>query len=397
CDESKPECGNCVQFGVNCDFTPCLLRPRTSSIPSPAPRRGRPRLDWASWAQQIALSTAAEGHPRIAVAPFTPLNADDIEIYHHYITQAAAALAEPGNESGRRLWSEGAPRLGFRYPCILDLMLAFSAYHMARDRALDDAARLNLVAEHHCTAALREATALLRTYDESSSPALYIISVLVCFTALAQGPRPGDLLLVACDGQVPWLSLIRGVRLVISTSGWASIFAGPLAEYAPVPQAGDDRPKSMAREPGVEAGREDWRVSLNNVVDLIDLCAQPETKKQYKADLSVLEGCFEATFIQGHHAQPHHVGKMQSVMMWIYQLQEPLVKGLQEKEPVPLILLGHFCVLLHTLRSYWFIEGWARHVLGEILQASEASRRWLTWPLQFVDISSVGSQQKQRD
>ncbi|KXJ86343.1 hypothetical protein Micbo1qcDRAFT_236903 [Microdochium bolleyi] len=387
CDEAKPHCGNCVQFDVTCDFAPSFPSPASAYTPSTASRRGRPRSDWASWAQQIAVSSATKPVPATD-AHFAPLNVDDIEIYHNYITRAAATLVEPGEHNGLDLWREGVPRLGFQYPCILDLVLAFSAYHLARDRPPDEAARFSLTAEHHCTAALREATVLLREFDAPSSPALYIISVLVCFTALAQGPRPGNLFLVANDGQVPWLSLIKGVKLVVTMSGWSSVFSGPLAQYLPNPRPEGTWSEEKPRTPNVEAGSEDWRISLNSISDLVDLCAQPGSRTQYKAELKILEDCYETTFGKGHHATPDHTGKMQSVMMWIYRLEEPLVQGLQERDPVALILLSHFCVLLHTLRGFWFIRGWAQHVLNELLQQSEASRKWLAWPLQFIESSN---------
>lgn len=31
------------------------------------------------------------------------------------------------------------------------------------------------------------------------------------------------------------------------------------------------------------------------------------------------------------------------------------------------------------------MEGWAQHVMMEILKVSEASRKWLDWPIQFLD------------
>lgn len=71
-------------------------------------------------------------------------------------------------------------------------------------------------------------------------------------------------------------------------------------------------------------------------------------------------------------------------MVWIYQLDDIYIAGLNKKEPVSLIILGHFCVLLRTLEEYWFIEGWAVHIMDEILRTSEARRRWLFWPIAYL-------------
>jgi hypothetical protein len=232
---------------------------------------------------------------------------------------------------------------------------------------------------------LKAATELLKKFDPSDSSALYITSVLVCFTALAQGPKPGHLLLVADFGQVPWVALVRGVRLVVSNVGWHSIFSGPLSEYFPSEKADepDERRKPTAEDAPIDA--EDWRQSLRKVSDVVDLCSEEETRTRYRKNLEVLTGCYEATFGKACHARSDTKGKMQVVMAWIYQLDEFLIEGLHRREPLALIILGHFCVLLHTLTEFWFMEGWAQHVLMEILKVSEATRKWLDWPIQFLD------------
>jgi hypothetical protein len=368
---------------VSCDFSVITLPslPAAADSKPSIPRRGRPRSDWASWAEQIRLSstaaTAATPEPDTVL-----LNVDDIEIYHNWITKAAATIVERGSDAG--LWLDGAPQLGFGQPCILDLILAFSAYHLARYRP-EEAVKYNLLADQHCTAALKAATALLRQFNPADSSVLYMTSVLVCFTALAQGPKPGHLLLVADFGQVPWLALLRGVRLVIRSVGWSSIFSGPISRYFPSEKAEEQSAEQPSMPGDAEVGAEDWRLSLKKLEDVVDLCAEEEMRKHYKNDLQVLTGCYESTFGKGSHARPVTEGKMQVVMAWIYQLDESLVEGLHRRESVALILLGHFCVLLDTLKGFWFMEGWAQHIMTEILKVSETSRKWLTWPIQFLE------------
>ena len=298
-----------------------------------------------------------------------------------YMNHTARTL---GHDS---LWLEGVPELGFQYPCILSLVLAFSAHHQAR-RQPADAPRLLPLAERHSNKALQSATQLLQYLDKANSPALYISSVLICFTAFANGPTPGNLLLVAEDGQVPWLSLLGGVRLVINTMGWSSVFSGPLAKHFPGSEESNetakerDSPKAESSEPGND---ENWRSSLNEISDLIPVFAEEPFRTAYATELARVTQCYETTFGRGRDAAHDTQGQMQTIMSWIYGVDDTFVEGVKRRDPIPLIILGHFSVLLRTLEQYWFVEGWGPHLMQEILRISEASGKWLRWPKEFLD------------
>ncbi|KAF5012824.1 hypothetical protein FDECE_1113 [Fusarium decemcellulare] len=382
CDETKPECGNCIRFGVCCDFSPIPSQPiRAATTGSGPGRRGRPRSDWASWAEQIRLS-ADNASSSGSENSLSNLNVADLELFHHYITTTANTL-HSGEQSG--LWCVGVPRLGFQYPYILALILSMSSYHMARQRPLD-AVRYLQLAEQHSTTALQTATLLLSQLNPANSPALYITSVLICFLSFAKGPSQGNLLLIAEDGQVPWLYLLRGVRLVVSTTGWSSVFSGVLAEYYPKSDEKQEQqqPEDLIDPALTGPSDEDWRSSLNDIADLIDVFVEDRFKEAYKHELQVLTDCCEKTFGKGQNSSLTMAGKMDVVFVWIYQLGDVYVEGLRNKDPVPMIMLGHLCVLLRTIEGYWFIQGWASHMMNEILRYSERSRKWLAWPIAYL-------------
>ncbi|KAM5349058.1 hypothetical protein ACJ41O_008881 [Fusarium nematophilum] len=378
CDESKPQCGNCIRFGVACDFSPTAVQPipaSTAASGSGPGRRGRPRSDWSSWAEQIRRSSGADASGGCPCSNQQGLNVADLELLYHYLTSTADTL---GNEND--LWRHGAPRLGFQNPCILSLILCLSSYHLSRLNLADSARYLRL-AEQHSTTALQAATVLLTQLNPQTSPALYIVSVLICFVSFAKGPAPGDMLLVAEHGQVAWLHLLKGVKLVIETSGWPAIFSGPLAEYFPGPS---EKHEELAQSLSPLQFSEDWRSSLNEVSSLIALLADQRMKDACEDGLRVLEECCEKTFGRGQNSSLGVVGRMEVVMSWIYGLDDAYVEGLGKKNPVPLIVLGHYCVLLRTVEQFWFIDGWAAHIMAEILRASEATRRWLSWPIAYL-------------
>ncbi|UKZ96664.1 uncharacterized protein TrAFT101_011442 [Trichoderma asperellum] len=375
CDESKPQCGNCARFSVPCDFSP--IPAQATSLAPKSTRRGRPRSDWASWAEQLRLSSAASA-PRACTCSAKRLDVDSLELFHNFMTTTAQTLGDD-----IKLWSEGVPQLGVQHPCILELILALSSFHLARMKP-DNAPRYLELAEKHSTFAIQEATEFLKHLDSETSAPLYVIAVLICFTALAKGPTPGHLLLVAEHGQISWLSLLRGVKFVVSMSGWPSIFSGALADYQPQPEKEKQQEEPSLSKPLV-TGIEDWRLSLNGISDLIAVVGVQRVRNAYEHEMEVLLGCFESTFGKGRDSRQTIKGTMQAVMSWVYQLNDVFIEQLENKDTIALTILGHFCVLLSTIERYWFIEGWARHTIQEILHISEACRRWLSWPIKYLE------------
>jgi hypothetical protein len=304
---------------------------------------------------------------------------DDIELFHNYMTNTAATL-----EDDNRFWSEGIPRLGFQHPGVLSLVLALSSYHLVKARP-SDAPKFFTLAERHMTVALPSATTLVQNLDPENGPALYVTAMLVCFTAFAKGPCPGNMLLVADDGQVPWLSLLRGVRLVITKIGWPCIFSGALAPYFPGKDVGKDAETASPNPTELPAGEaEDWRISLSKISGLIDRHEEREIREAYTHNFRELQRCYDSTFSPGSHAKSDVEGKMQVIFSWIYQLDDSFVDGLNQKDPIALLMLAHFCVLLQTLNRYWFLEGWALHILDEILQSSSACWEGSSWPTRYL-------------
>ncbi|KAG5747400.1 hypothetical protein H9Q70_009916 [Fusarium xylarioides] len=231
-----------------------------------------------------------------------------------------------------------------------------------------------------------EAMILIGNLGGDNSPAAYLTSVLICFIALAKGPSPGNLLLTNIEGQVSWLHLLRGVRLVVESAGWSSIFSGMLAEYAPKPSS-DTLEHNETTNPALTVeGIEDWRSSLNGISHLIAHSEEEKLGNVYDRELEALTACFERTFCKGQDATLDTVGKLQDVIGWVYRLEDDYMEGLCQRELISTVILGHFCVLLRTVEAqFWFMHGWAAHIIGEILVISPDTRQWLSWPISYLN------------
>ncbi|KAM3537585.1 hypothetical protein ARSEF1564_009492, partial [Beauveria bassiana] len=293
----------------------------------------------------------------------TELAVDDLALLHHYHTVTAPTLGDA------RLWRDAAPRLGREHPCIFHIMLSLSAYHLARLRPATttssaSAAHCRRLAEHHYEAAVRLAVPMLPRLDVGNCQALYVVTVLICFTAFARGPSSsGDLLLVAQQqGLVPWMSLLRGVRFVLETVGSATVLSGFLA---PVPETTPEACYACRSGCGrcfaalAQRRAWNWRETLGRIQDVaakktcLDAAstAATATAKIYDGAIRSLVRCFETTFGEDDATMPKTCtqGQVHVVMAWAYTLDPDFVAKLAESEEISLVLLGHFAVLVQTL------------------------------------------------
>ncbi|TQN64990.1 Sterol uptake control protein 2 [Colletotrichum shisoi] len=396
CDEVKPECGNCLRFSMHCDFAPSpptnqiSPSPTASSPVTPPPRkRGRPRKDWDAVPKLPASNVSGSDAARIQRTPApssggptfpSALNSSDLELQHHYMCHTAITLGES------HVWREHVPKLGFKHHYMLHMVLAISAQHLARLRPAQ-ARHYETLAERHSTSALPAVASLIPRLDKDNCQALYHTTVLVCFSTFAKKPTPGHLLAVAEDGEVPWWGLMRGVRIVVQNVGIQTIISGLPDESVILEQHWTHCP--ALPEPVHEAVL--WETRLEELADLVATTPDAE-RDMLTASLGALRDCFRMTF--GTEAEPEKrvLGRFEIVMRWLYNTDDDFVARLQQRQALPLILLGHFAVLLQLLEHFWFMEGWAEHLLNGLFVALDPQyATWLEWPAQQIRRTGSGS------
>ncbi|KAB8212504.1 specific transcription factor domain protein [Aspergillus parasiticus SU-1] len=67
---------------------------------------------------------------------------------------------------------------------------------------------------------------------------------------------------------------------------------------------------------------------------------------------------------------------------WIFQIPPRFVDLLRERQPFALIVLGHFAVILHSLREHWWMGEWGARLIRQIGQHLDMeSKQSLNWVL----------------
>ncbi|KAM0330856.1 hypothetical protein ACHAQA_003811 [Verticillium albo-atrum] len=83
--------------------------------------------------------------------------------------------------------------------------------------------------------------------------------------------------------------------------------------------------------------------------------------------------------------------QVRAVHLWPTLVKRRVHELIREEHPVALVVLAHFCLLLHwSARDIWCFERWAQSVMGEIVEKI-SSTRWadsIGWPLQMLDDES---------
>ncbi|CAI7660783.1 unnamed protein product [Penicillium manginii] len=73
------------------------------------------------------------------------------------------------------------------------------------------------------------------------------------------------------------------------------------------------------------------------------------------------------------------------VYMWAYPLTKRYHDDLKSYQPVALVLLAHYCVLLKLIDKFWYVNDMGRQLLGDIEKNMHPGfREWLVWPRRWV-------------
>lgn len=302
-----------------------------------------------------------------------------------------------------QFWSIDCPKLGFAHPHTLHLILTYSALHMSRHEA--DPERQQQL---HDEAVLHFATALQQTRLELSrlgrhnAHALYVSSMLVCFCTFAKGPSDGDFLMFTAggDGPATWMQLVRGVRTIIETMGSPFMFDedGPLR--AMVRKDPDDRTqdRDAERRERSRQHRPDWRPPVNrlrhHICSLLGPAGsdRPRNDDVCRLSLTALEEiCPPCEAMWGKTPdEPLERDQEYSVYAWLYRLDDNFIRCLERKEQIALVVFAYFALLLKELEVYWFMQGWAEHIiLGTDQFLDEEHKRWLEWPKEQLGLIEI--------
>ncbi|KAH7161977.1 hypothetical protein B0J13DRAFT_432118 [Dactylonectria estremocensis] len=376
CDEIKPICENCVRFALPCSYSPNVVQgieqERSLSEATTKRSRGRPRKDWAALALDkesirgnkivSPTSSSSPNLPQLAAQGVQDLmpNIDHLDLMYVWTNYTIATL---GN---MEMWRDHISPLSFRCPYLYYSMLALAAQHSVLLKPLEVERYSALGIELH-SAAIRHAAELPESSLRKEALPFCAFAMLVGVFYFAKGPSHGNLLVRSTDGKMAWVSVFEGLRSVDTVCEFSKPFYSLL-----VGEHGSQGVGGCA-ETGQSAI---WLRPLDDLRRMIER-TDDSSRTVYIRMVNNLVKCYQNTF----DAENSLLEKLQADMLWLYQVDSDFLRYLEAKSPIPLILLAYFAVVLRSLDSFWFMEGWSKHLFKEVADILDPNySNWLDWP-----------------
>ncbi|KAL1621628.1 hypothetical protein SLS56_009164 [Neofusicoccum ribis] len=298
----------------------------------------------------------------------------ELELLHNYHTSTAQSLSS--NPVLFPFWRVDVPKISFGWPCLLNGLFSVSALHLAHFRP-ESRHHYLAQADVYWDLALRSATPLLESIDDSNCHATYVFSILAAFYLLGKGPRPGDFLAFDAEGTAGTLLHTRATRIIIESNSEV-LRNGPAA----VPFDVGIRCVSWWSLPdpaGEHALVQELRFILAYLEDSHRRAGSDDV---YRAEIDNLSRSYHAVA-----AERSAVGRVstQAIFVWLYRLSDEFLDCLRQHEPMALTIFAYFVVLLKELDIAWYLHGWVTHLISGIHHAlSPGTRTWIRTPIERI-------------
>ncbi|KAF5009595.1 hypothetical protein FDECE_4199 [Fusarium decemcellulare] len=303
----------------------------------------------------------------------------DIELTHHYTANAHRTLYSPCFHSHNALQND-VPREGLSHPFLLRQVLAFSALHLAYLRPDSRHQYLIQASQHQGVAISTMNSILAKPIMSSVFHALYTSSIFVAISAFATFPccdryneafRPVDSL-------VDIFVLIRGMHLLLRSSD-ESLRQGPLKDLM----------IGCSCEPlELDGYLEPLTSRLGELLSYLEHQTPmiEEDKRQTLIDTVVaFIGAIGKVF-SNRRITP--TPELRVVFGWPMRLTSSYHALLRNGDPLALVVLSHYCVLLQSREpKYWFFQGWTSALMEPIMK-NVVGTIWeelIQWPLAAIE------------
>jgi hypothetical protein len=320
----------------------------------------------------------------------------DLELMHHFTAFNSEIMTEHFDIM-ETMWQHEMPRIAFNSQYVMHGLLGFSALHLATiqpKRAL----LLRASATNHLDQAL-----VLYRQDKGpataeTANARFTLTWVIAMFAFAVPSSVAPI-----DAVIELFSLVRGIEVVLQESLiW--IIQGPFAPIltrAFVENRGlsDDgsalsmafafqasTPHSIGAECGPGGGLpEGMDFGLNHLDFMIGMHSMiPDERRTCMLVLTELKALYAQML--GSQAS----WGMSMIMCFPKQDPTRFSLLLKQRHPQALVILAYYTVLLDLLDSRWWVNGWGRRVLRDIVcSLGDEWKSWIEWPVQTVLMKSM--------
>ncbi|PGH19549.1 hypothetical protein AJ80_03885 [Polytolypa hystricis UAMH7299] len=416
--------------------------PIPSHPPNPA-HPAQPQDQFSAFASltMTAHHTAtAAGSPLGSSPPALPLT--DLELLLNWMTSTSQSLAHMNEHT--ELWTSIVPREGLSHPFIMHGILAISALHIAYTKtqeallsppssSLSSAAAITTASVRHYTAIAAQhqshALSLFRpllsqpanNINRDNCDALFVFSCLLSVLAFAFSPHPVAPSAVApapgeeaaagggeeetrdaIDALLQVFVLLRGVTGILNGC-WEWVRNGKVRALVEVGDEDDELKEeegswSVAMDALQELnmqthGGSDRSRSSSSTAEDVKCCSKrdkgEEKEKEEEGDVDIFYIYDESItrLRQLMRRNQRKVGRADISVRWVVKHKRTYFDAVKARDPMALVILAHYCVLLHPLKMHWWAQGWSTEVVEAVWRSLDESwRPAIRWVVEEVGV-----------
>lgn len=301
----------------------------------------------------------------------TPWDSEDMELLWNFSQKTCYSLQEVGPlpDPERKVWTEIIPQMGMKNEYVMHGILALSAIHLAHDRP-SERSRLCALRDKHIERGIAQYRIVISSLNSEYSHACFAFSVL-----LVMAEKPGARFNIASmQAGLGIVGLLRGALTVIHPFTEA-MKSGPLAGVYESWTSRLAKPQPPNESDGFRLRQmtQYWNPSISHYT--------PSQARILHESYEKLVECF------GLLSSQNDIPDLACALSWIGTLSFDFMSMIAAQDVGALILLGHYCVLLHRIRACWWIEDEGKGLLGQILALlGQRNEHWVRWPVQEVGI-----------
>jgi hypothetical protein len=227
-------------------------------------------------------------------------------------------------------------------------LLALSALHLARTGDQYQRVEYTAVAAEHQNDALALFRPLLQDINGSNCDAMFAFASVMSILAFASLPLSSSVdSRIPIDDLLQVFTLCRGVHEVLRIS-WDWVHKGRLARLFET----DDTEQSLP---------ENLRRAIAQVEDLNKSRNAEDSRHDTGTYGIAIESLRQMLEIFQRNPMSTH-----AAVRWPISLPLAFLDCLRRHEPMALVIVAHYCILLDRLKEHWWIEGWSTKVMGAI-------------------------------
>ncbi|KAJ5180846.1 hypothetical protein N7492_004056 [Penicillium capsulatum] len=344
CDEARPTCSNCAKRHAECEYgSSSSFLWAHEDCPASSRASGPESGQQDSMLGPGSLGILGRLSGSSSATPGPALNLHDLELMMQWCNSTYRTLSR--NENTDRVWRNAVPEEALSHPFLMHGILALSSLHLARTGPEPSrrTAYLNRAVAHQnqALALFRE---LLGDITETNAKAMFAFASIVVVYTFGFPHTP--------DVQDAWTCVDDFHQVLVLTRGVQQVIRSPAdylfnSDFAPILQV------DAVRAPLPD----DAQATIQHLHDTNEICGTRDPDHEQAVYTATITDMGEMlSWVHGGMTASAVAGR------WAIRLPPRFLELLRGREPLALVMLAHYGVLLHYLQHRWCFEEWCVRV-----------------------------------